>query len=156
MRARRDESPRALALLDARPVRLDCLDDRHGSPAGHAALVLLRADAAGRVRRFFEDAPYGRIDALMARRIAGRREQGWRTGWHALAGPGWILRERRPRCARVEQMRRRVAEGEPAADAWARASVHHVSGLAGGLPDGVSGVASGAASGASSSCASRL
>ncbi|RQR59976.1 glycosyltransferase [Burkholderia sp. Bp9125] len=44
------------------------------------------------------------------------RDHGWRAGWRALAGLGWTLRERRPLGARVEQMRRRIAAGEPEAD----------------------------------------
>ncbi|KVC59037.1 PIG-L family deacetylase [Burkholderia stagnalis] len=39
MRARRDEDRRALALLDARPVWLDFLDDQYGHPAAPAALA---------------------------------------------------------------------------------------------------------------------
>ncbi|KWZ33282.1 PIG-L family deacetylase [Burkholderia anthina] len=120
MRARRDEDRRALALLDARPVWLDFLDDQYGmpttsiaiatrvaatidahpgfgvlAPAGlfhrdhlqvhEAMLRLLRDDDASRVWRFYEDAPYRRIDGLMAERVAGWREHGWLA--HPVAAP---------------------------------------------------------------------
>jgi LmbE family N-acetylglucosaminyl deacetylase len=42
-----------------------------------AVLSLLRDDDASHTWRFYEDAPYRRIDGLMAKRVAGWREQGW-------------------------------------------------------------------------------
>jgi len=44
MRARRDEDRRALALLDARPVWLDFLDDQYGVPATSTAIAARVAD----------------------------------------------------------------------------------------------------------------
>ncbi|MBR8237804.1 PIG-L family deacetylase [Burkholderia sp. AU42008] len=44
MRARRDEDRRALALLDARPVWLDFLDDQYGIPTTSAAIAARVAD----------------------------------------------------------------------------------------------------------------
>ncbi|RQS58676.1 PIG-L deacetylase family protein [Burkholderia sp. Bp8986] len=44
MRRRRDEDRHALALLDARPVWLDFLDDQYGTPAASAAIAARVAD----------------------------------------------------------------------------------------------------------------
>ncbi|RQS14813.1 PIG-L deacetylase family protein [Burkholderia sp. Bp8998] len=44
MRARRDEDRHALAILDARPVWLDFLDDQYGTPAASTAIAARLAD----------------------------------------------------------------------------------------------------------------
>ncbi|HHL4083318.1 PIG-L deacetylase family protein [Burkholderia sola] len=59
MRARRDEDRRALALLDARPVWLDFLDDQYGIPTTSAAIAARVADVIDAQPGFGVLAPAG-------------------------------------------------------------------------------------------------